>query len=83
MSEVVDVDQSKATSVDRQLVVITLDHNHSHSMNVVTSNIGVQKTTKNKGEMLRIEIDAPPDGLGQIIMDLGHKQMDTSDVEDT
>ncbi|KAG5592722.1 hypothetical protein H5410_043236 [Solanum commersonii] len=51
-------------------------------MDVVTSNIGVQTTTKNKGGMPRVGVDAPRVGSGQKIMDSGHKLMDTSDVED-
>ncbi|KAH0741551.1 hypothetical protein KY290_034594 [Solanum tuberosum] len=51
-------------------------------MDVVTSNIGVQTTTENKGGMPRVGVDAPRVGLGQKIMDSGHKLMDTSDVED-
>ncbi|WMV10680.1 hypothetical protein MTR67_004065 [Solanum verrucosum] len=80
--KVVDVDQSKATSLDRQLVVVTSEQNRAHSMDVVTSNIGVQKTTKNKGGMPRVGVDAPRVGSGKKIMDSGHKLMDTSDVED-
>ncbi|KAG5619097.1 hypothetical protein H5410_018921 [Solanum commersonii] len=37
----VDVDQSKATSSDQQLVASTLEQNHVYSMDVDTSNIGV------------------------------------------
>ncbi|WMV39824.1 hypothetical protein MTR67_033209 [Solanum verrucosum] len=44
----VDVDQSKATSLDRQLVASTSEQNHVNSMDVDTSNIGVQTTTENK-----------------------------------
>ncbi|XP_049343274.1 uncharacterized protein LOC125807577 [Solanum verrucosum] len=46
----VDVDQSKATSLDRQLVASTSEQNHVNSMDVDTSNIGVQTTTENKGD---------------------------------
>ncbi|KAG5607774.1 hypothetical protein H5410_029266 [Solanum commersonii] len=46
----VDVDQSKATSSDQQLVASTLEQNHVNSMDVDTSNIGVQTTTENKGD---------------------------------
>ncbi|KAG5581982.1 hypothetical protein H5410_052609 [Solanum commersonii] len=45
----VDVDQSKATSSDQQLVASTLEQNHVNSMDVDTSNIGVQTTIENKG----------------------------------
>ncbi|KAG5608917.1 hypothetical protein H5410_020198 [Solanum commersonii] len=48
--KIVDVDQSKTTSLDRQLVVATSDQNHADSMVVDTSKIGVQTTTKNKGD---------------------------------
>ncbi|KAG5583581.1 hypothetical protein H5410_054208 [Solanum commersonii] len=48
--KIVDVDQSKATSSDQQLVASTLEQNHANSMDVDTSNIGVQTTTKNKGD---------------------------------
>ncbi|KAK6778151.1 hypothetical protein RDI58_024869 [Solanum bulbocastanum] len=51
-------------------------------MDVVTNNIGAQTTTENKGGTPRIGVDAPQVGLGQKIMDSGHKLMDTSDVED-
>ena len=47
--KVVDVDQSKATSLDRQLVASTFEQNRVNSMDVDTSNIGVQTTTENKG----------------------------------
>nr|AAT39932.2 NB-ARC domain containing protein [Solanum demissum]AAT39950.2 NB-ARC domain containing protein [Solanum demissum] len=46
----VDVDQSKATSLDRQLVASTFEQNRVNSMNVDTSNIGVQTTTENKSD---------------------------------
>ncbi|KAG5582894.1 hypothetical protein H5410_053521 [Solanum commersonii] len=45
-----DVDQSKATSSDQQLVASTLEQNHVNSMDVDTSNICVQTTTENKGD---------------------------------
>ncbi|KAK4721256.1 hypothetical protein R3W88_011489 [Solanum pinnatisectum] len=80
--KVVDVDQSKATSLDRQLVVVTSEQNRAHSMDVVTRNIGVQTTSENKGEMPRVGVDAPRVGSGKKIMDLGHELMDTSNVED-
>ncbi|KAG5588148.1 hypothetical protein H5410_048582 [Solanum commersonii] len=48
--KIVDVDQSKATSSDQQLVASTLEQNHVNSMDVDTSNIGVQTTTENKGD---------------------------------
>ena len=48
--KVVDVDQSKATSLDRKLVDVTFEKNCAHSMDVVISNIGVQTTTENKGD---------------------------------
>ncbi|KAG5623003.1 hypothetical protein H5410_008221 [Solanum commersonii] len=48
--ETVDVDQSKGTSLDRQLVASTFEQNHVDSIDVDTSNIGVQTTTKNKGD---------------------------------
>ncbi|KAG5609867.1 hypothetical protein H5410_021148 [Solanum commersonii] len=81
--KVVDVDQSKTTSLDRQLVVVTSEQNRAHSMNVVTSNIGVQTTSENKGETPRVGVDAPRVGSGQKIMDSRHELMDTSNVEDT
>ncbi|KAG5608907.1 hypothetical protein H5410_020188 [Solanum commersonii] len=79
----VDVDQSKATSLDRQLTQWLLD----------TSNIGVQTTTENKGNCNNqqaatyegkpiVGVDAPRLGSGQKLMDSGQKLMDTSDVED-
>ncbi|KAG5576207.1 hypothetical protein H5410_056341 [Solanum commersonii] len=68
--KVVDVDQSKATSLDRQLVAVTSEHNRAHSIDVVTRG------------MPRFGVDAPRVGSGQKIMDSGHKLMDTSDVED-
>ncbi|KAG5622529.1 hypothetical protein H5410_007747 [Solanum commersonii] len=80
--KVVDVNQSKATSLDRQLVAVTSEQNHAHSMNVITSNIGVQTTTENKGGTPRVGVDASRVGSGKKIMDSGHKLMDTSDVED-
>lgn len=46
----VDVDQSKATSLDRQLVAFTSEKNRVNSMDIDTSNIGVQTTTENKGD---------------------------------
>ncbi|KAG5604740.1 hypothetical protein H5410_026232 [Solanum commersonii] len=46
--KIVDVDKSKATFLDRQLVVAISEQNHADSMDVDTSNIGVQKTTENK-----------------------------------
>ncbi|KAG5614091.1 hypothetical protein H5410_013915 [Solanum commersonii] len=46
----VDVDQSKATSSDQQLVASTLEQNYVYSMDVDTNNIGVQTTTENKGD---------------------------------
>ncbi|XP_049386891.1 uncharacterized protein LOC125851145 [Solanum stenotomum] len=48
--KIVDVDQSKATSSDRQLVASTFEQNHVNSMDDDTSNIGVQTTTENKGD---------------------------------
>ncbi|KAG5621644.1 hypothetical protein H5410_006862 [Solanum commersonii] len=45
---VVDDDQSKATALDRQLVVATSEQNCADSMNVDTCNIGLQTTTGNK-----------------------------------
>ncbi|KAG5598768.1 hypothetical protein H5410_030138 [Solanum commersonii] len=47
--DTVDVDKSKATSLDRQLVAFTFEQNHVDSMDVDTSNIGVQIDIKNKG----------------------------------
>ncbi|KAG5600333.1 hypothetical protein H5410_031703 [Solanum commersonii] len=46
----VDVDQSKATSLDQQLVASTFEQNRVDSMDVDTSNIGVQTITENKGD---------------------------------
>ena len=46
----VDVDKSKATSLDRQLVVSTFKQNHIDSTDVDTSNIGIQIATENKGD---------------------------------
>ncbi|KAK4737005.1 hypothetical protein R3W88_000702 [Solanum pinnatisectum] len=80
--KVVDVGQSKATSLDRQLVVVTSEQNCAYLMDVVTSNISVQTTTKNKGGTPRVGVDAPRVGSSKKIMDLGHKQMNTFDVED-
>ncbi|KAH0765449.1 hypothetical protein KY285_001320 [Solanum tuberosum] len=48
--KIVDVDQSKATSLDRQLVASTSEQNRVDSMDVDTIIIGVQTTTKNKGD---------------------------------
>ncbi|KAG5589534.1 hypothetical protein H5410_040048 [Solanum commersonii] len=45
---IVDVDQSKTTFLDRQLVAATSEQNRVDSMDVDTSNIGVQTTTGNK-----------------------------------
>ncbi|KAG5579614.1 hypothetical protein H5410_050241 [Solanum commersonii] len=81
-TKVVDVDQSKATSLDRQLVAVTSEKNHAHSMDVVTSNIGVQTITENKGGTPRVVVDAPRVGSGQKVFYSGHKLMVTSDVED-
>ncbi|KAK4736806.1 hypothetical protein R3W88_000503 [Solanum pinnatisectum] len=46
----VDVDQSKATSSDRQLVASTSEQNRVDSIDVGTSNIGIQTTIENKGD---------------------------------
>ncbi|KAG5597744.1 hypothetical protein H5410_038976 [Solanum commersonii] len=46
----VDVDQSKTTSLDRQLVASTSEQNRVDSMDVDTSNIGVQTTIENKSD---------------------------------
>ncbi|KAG5612388.1 hypothetical protein H5410_023669 [Solanum commersonii] len=54
--KIVDVDQSKATSSDQQLVASTLEQNHVNSMDVDTSNIGVQTTTENKGDCNNQEV---------------------------
>ncbi|KAH0692463.1 hypothetical protein KY285_019560 [Solanum tuberosum] len=80
--KVVDINQSKATLLDRQLVDVPSEQNRAHSMDVVTSNIGVQTTTENKRGTPRVGVDAPRVGSGKKIMDSGHKLMDTSDVED-
>uniref|UniRef100_M1DE21 NB-ARC domain containing protein n=1 Tax=Solanum tuberosum TaxID=4113 RepID=M1DE21_SOLTU len=66
---------------DRQLVDVTFEKHRAHSMDVVTSNIGVQTTTENKEGTPRAGIDALRVGSGKKIMDSGHKLMDTSDVE--
>ncbi|KAG5591217.1 hypothetical protein H5410_041731 [Solanum commersonii] len=55
---------------------------YQDSMNVDTSNIGVQTTTENKGGTPRVGIDAPRVGSGKKLMDSGQKLMDTSDIED-
>ncbi|KAG5579378.1 hypothetical protein H5410_050005 [Solanum commersonii] len=78
----VDVDQSKDTPLDQQLVSSTFEQNRVNSMDVDTSNIGVQTTTENKGGTLRIGVDAPRVDSGKKLMDSGQKIMDTSDVED-
>ncbi|KAG5602264.1 hypothetical protein H5410_033634 [Solanum commersonii] len=78
---IVDVDQSKATSSDQQLVASTLEQNHVNSMDVDTSNIGVQTTTENK-ENTKSWVDAPRGDSGQKLMDSGQKIMNTFDVED-
>ncbi|KAH0642842.1 hypothetical protein KY289_033816 [Solanum tuberosum] len=80
--KVVDINQSKATLLDRQLVDVPSEQNRAHSMDVVTSNIGVQTTTENKRGTPRVGVDAPRVGSGKKMMDSGHKLMDTSDVED-
>ncbi|XP_049399983.1 uncharacterized protein LOC125864091 [Solanum stenotomum] len=54
--KIVDVDQSKATSLDRQLVASTFEQNRVNSIDVDTSNIGVQTTTKNKGDCNNQEV---------------------------
>nr|AAT40519.2 hypothetical protein SDM1_22t00007 [Solanum demissum] len=48
--KIVDVDQSKATSLDRQLVASSFEQNRVNSMDVDTSNISVQTTTENKSD---------------------------------
>ncbi|KAG5582009.1 hypothetical protein H5410_052636, partial [Solanum commersonii] len=48
--KIVDVNQSKATSLDRQLVAATSEQNRTDLMDVDTSNIDVQTTTENKGD---------------------------------
>ncbi|KAG5587532.1 hypothetical protein H5410_047966 [Solanum commersonii] len=48
--KIVDVDQSKATSLDRQLIASTSEQNRVDSMDVDTSNIDVQTTRENKGD---------------------------------
>ncbi|KAG5570266.1 hypothetical protein H5410_060032 [Solanum commersonii] len=90
----VDVDQSKATSLDQQLVASTSKQNRVDLIDVDTSNIGVQTTTKNKGDCNnqhaatneggtpRVGVDAPRVDSGQKLMDSGQKLMDTSDLED-
>ncbi|KAG5609441.1 hypothetical protein H5410_020722 [Solanum commersonii] len=45
-----DVDQSKATPLDRQLVASTFEQNRVNSIDVDTSNIGIQTTIENKGD---------------------------------
>ncbi|KAG5625174.1 hypothetical protein H5410_010392 [Solanum commersonii] len=64
----VDVDQSKATFLDRQLVASTFEQNRVNSMDVDTSNIGVQTTTENKGDCnnqqaATNEVQSKKDGL--------------------
>ncbi|KAK4730979.1 hypothetical protein R3W88_023967 [Solanum pinnatisectum] len=46
----VDVNQSKATPLDRQLVASTFEKNCVNTIDVDTSNIGVQTATENKGD---------------------------------
>ncbi|KAG5604161.1 hypothetical protein H5410_025653 [Solanum commersonii] len=46
----IDVDQSKATSLDRQLVASTFEQNCVNLIDVDTSKIGVQTTTENKSD---------------------------------
>ena len=43
---IVDVDHSKTTSLDRQLDAATSEQNCADSMDVNTSNISVQRTTR-------------------------------------
>ncbi|KAG5579716.1 hypothetical protein H5410_050343 [Solanum commersonii] len=67
---------------DLKLVAIPFEQNRAHSMDVVTSNIDAQTTTKNKGGTPRVGVDVPRVGSGKKIMDSGHKLLDTSDVDD-
>ncbi|KAH0757597.1 hypothetical protein KY290_021090 [Solanum tuberosum] len=71
------IDSEKST-----IGVVISEQNRAHSMDVVTSNIGVQTTNENKRETPRVGVDALRVGSGQQIMDSGHKLMDTSYVED-
>uniref|UniRef100_M1DJH3 NB-ARC domain containing protein n=1 Tax=Solanum tuberosum TaxID=4113 RepID=M1DJH3_SOLTU len=66
----VDVDQSKATSLDRQLVAATSEQNRADLMDVDTR--GTPK----------VGVDVPRVGSGQKLMDSGQKPMDIYDVED-
>ncbi|KAG5630583.1 hypothetical protein H5410_002300 [Solanum commersonii] len=91
--KIVDVDQSKSTSLDRQLVAATSEQNRVDSMHVDTTTNKVQSkevvlnlmsnATKNARGTPRVRVDAPRVGSGQKLMDLGQKLMDTYDVEDT
>ncbi|KAG5589764.1 hypothetical protein H5410_040278 [Solanum commersonii] len=68
--------------LQKTIGLLSLLSNRAHSMNVVTSNIGVQTTNKYKGGTLRVGVDVPRVGSAKKIMDFGHKLMDISDVED-
>ncbi|KAG5615909.1 hypothetical protein H5410_015733 [Solanum commersonii] len=74
--------ENKATSLDCQLVASTSKQNCADSMDVDTSNIGVQTTTENKGGTPKVGVDAPQVGSGKKLMDTGQKLIDTSDVKD-
>lgn len=52
-------------------------------MEAITSDINVQTTRKSKREMTRVGVDAPWVGSVNEIIDLGHKKLDTYDVEDS
>ena len=53
---IVDFDQSKTISLDRQLDADTSEQNYADSMDVDTSNISVQTTTRNK-DILEVSND--------------------------
>ena len=64
------------------MVVATSEQNHTHSIDVVTSNIGVQKTNEYRGKISTVRVDVPRVGSSQKLMESGHKLMETSDVVD-
>ncbi|KAG5598535.1 hypothetical protein H5410_029905 [Solanum commersonii] len=81
----VDVDQSKATSSDQQLVASTLEQNHAATNEVQLKEVGLNlmsNATKNAEGTPRVGVDAPRGDSGQKLMDSGQKIMNTSDVED-
>ena len=68
--------------VYKQLVVATSEQSHTHSIDVFTSNIVVETSNEYRGKETRVGVDVPRVGLGQKLLESGHKLMETSEVED-